>query len=118
MKAYSKWLASSCWRAWASAICVAMVLAVAGCAHIAAEPSPSESSRLEVPPDAFIYVGMSVEELEPLVGEPLVIDRPTEREGVEVWRYDFGVVIVEDGRVCYKWPPSRVVSDTEAPEFP
>ena len=119
MRAYSRCLATNrVGMAAVAAICMAMALGVAGCAHILPGSPLSESSHLELPPDAFIHVGMSVEGLKSLVGEPVTVEK-TEREwDTEVWHYDFGVVLIEGGQVRYKYPPSRVVTDSETLDLP
>ncbi len=65
-----------------------------------------ETSEFDMPSEDFIAKGMSTEELKSLVGEPAQKE-PLEATGSEAWYYDFGVVIMKDGRVQYKHPPSK-----------
>jgi len=101
----------------AVALLVVGVLLVAGCTHAVRASSPGEPPPPDLPPDALIHVGMSTEKLELLVGKPIAVEKTDEGENTEVWHYDFGVVIIQDGRVLYKWPPSKVVTDVETPQL-
>lgn len=59
-------------------------------------------------------MGMDVESLTRLVGAP---HRKEAVPAGEIWYYEFGVVMVADGRVTYKYPPStREGSATGRPE--
>lgn len=63
-------------------------------------------SRYDMPPHHFIRRGMNVERVENLVGKP---ERKQEKSGrPDVWHYSFGVVMVEQGSVRYKYPPSEL----------
>jgi len=100
--------------------CVAVLavaaLSLAGVGGCASEPAPQRRpeharSRFDLPAHHFIYEGMEVEMLRRLVGEP----RDMSRAGrAEVWYYNWGVVVVEDGLVRYKFPPA--VPGAEASE--
>jgi len=91
-------------------------LSLAGVGGCASEPAPQRRpeharSRFDLPAHHFIYEGMEVEMLRRLVGEP----RDMSRAGrAEVWYYNWGVVVVEDGLVRYKFPPA--VPGAEASE--
>jgi len=101
----------------AAALLVVGALLVAGCTHVVRASSHGEPSIPDLPPEALIDVGTSVEKLEFLVGKPIAVEKTDEGENTEVWYYDFGMVMIQDGRVLYKWPPSEVVTDVETPQL-
>ena len=61
--------------------------------------APSEFDR---PAECFIYVGMPQQDLLALMGRPQNIERQQARE---IWYYDFGLVVLEDSQVAYRYPP-------------
>jgi hypothetical protein len=90
-----------------AAACVALAVFAAGCTRTVTKSIggslPATKSVFDLPPEQFIYVGMDVETLTRLVGEP------QRKEAVlagEIWYYGFGVVMVGDARVKYRYPPS------------
>lgn len=62
-----------------------------------------EDHSFDLPPEEFIYVGMDVGDMVRLVGTP---QQKVSAPAGETWYYEFGVVMVEHGRVKYKYPPS------------
>ena len=68
-------------------------------------------SRFDRPAHHFIYVGMSEQDRLNLMGDPSDIKRQEERQ---IWYYDFGVVMMRDHRVVYRYPPSPLSSPTPA----
>ena len=88
-------------------------LGAVGCvATRGANPSARRSvSVFDLPADRFIYIGMDVEMLTRLVGKPSGVARAPRGE---IWYYEFGAVVVEEGRVTYKYPPSS--TDAQAAE--
>jgi len=85
------------------------LLAAAGCAQTqAVRPqagAASAPSKFDLPACNFAYVGMDAEMLVRLVGRPAEV-APAPRG--EVWYYEFGAVIVRDGRLIFKYPPSAL----------
>jgi len=101
-----------CRLALGAILAVVLALGAGGCVREVTRaslvPKDEEAAKFrELPPEQFIYVGMDTERLKRLVGEPKRIEKPEEGGTMQVWHYDFGVVIVEGGSVKYKYPPSR-----------
>ncbi len=64
-----------------------------------------ETNEFDLPPHHFIRGGMSTDRIRSLVGPP---DRTVQKSGrPDVWHYEFGVLMVADGQVQYKYPPSQ-----------
>ena len=94
---------------------VGLLPALSGCAGSQEASSPTrptaqtqgeETSEFDMPSQEFIAPGMTTGELKSLVGEPDQVEE-LEADSSEAWYYDFGMVIVKDGTVKYKYPPSR-----------
>lgn len=96
------------------------VLLLAGCAGTekpreerktsgqASEESKA-SSEFQLPPHHFIEAGMSTDRVTSLVGPPEKKVRKSNHP--DVWHYRFGLVLVQEGQVRYKFPPSRSGAD-------
>ena len=89
-----------------------VAMGAGGCTSVVARPeapgrAQPEPSMLDMPAESFIYEGMDVDDLRRIVGEPADIVLTPRGE---VWYYDFGVAIVQGGRVTY-----RYVEDQEEP---
>ena len=83
---------------------VVLLLGSAGCVREVSKPP----RPFDLPRHDFIFVGMGTDRLKSLMGEPKHVDKANAGGRMETWRYDPGVVvIVEDGRVKFKYPPSR-----------
>ncbi len=65
----------------------------------------NETSEMDLPPHHFIREGMDVERVRSLVGEPDRKEQHSDRP--DEWYYPFGILMIEEGKVQYKYPPSR-----------
>jgi len=97
-------------------VALTAALATLGAAGCFTTPQANPSARrppsvFDLPAHRFIYVGMDVEMLTRLVGRPSEVARAPRGE---IWYYDFGAVLVEEGRVTYKYPRSS--TDAQAAE--
>ena len=71
-------------------------------------PDQEEKTKFDLPPHHFIYRGMETDRLTSLVGEP---QRKEKQQNRQEWYYDWGMVLLKNGEVDYKYPPSRAVQE-------
>lgn len=69
-------------------------------------------SRFDRPAEDFIYEGMPRADLLDLMGEPRSVSRQT---GREIWYYEFGLVVLENSQVTYRYPPRPGAESTSPP---
>ena len=50
-----------------------------------------------------VQPGMTAQQVEDAIGSPCAVDEHGGRTRTEVWRYDDGVVILDRGRVTYRY---------------
>ena len=91
-------------------LCGWSLATVTGCrtapSNVKGQTEPRRTpSRFDLPPHDFIFVGMDTETLTRLVGQPNEIE---DAGHAQEWYYDFGVVVIEGGRVAFNYPESRV----------
>ena len=90
-----------------------ITLTLAGCTQQGVSPG-SESREREKPgqirlaPETLIGIGMGADKVVHLVGKPVMVERIAHKPKTEIWHYEFGIVIIQDQRVKYKYPPSKV----------
>jgi outer membrane protein assembly factor BamE (lipoprotein component of BamABCDE complex) len=87
----------------ARTLLLAALLAVAaGCASEVPprEPQPAAPELSRV---SLVQEGMRPAEVRQLLGEPALTETPPDRPGAEVWHYDGGVVLFQDGLVAYRY---------------
>lgn len=105
------------WACRAISVGAVLILAAvaAGCSKAGvtrAERHSVAQGLFGLPAHDYVYEGMDIALLKRLVGEPVSVDREGDRQ---VWHYGFGVVLVRDGSVEYKYPPSRGQVPPEVP---
>lgn len=102
----------------AVAAVVGMALWCVGCADTQQQKTPTkprtipdqeDETKFDLPAHHFIYRGMEKDRLESLVGRPKGKDEAGQRTA---WYYDWGMVLLQDGKVDYKYPPSKGVDDS------
>lgn len=91
-----------------------LICVFTGCTRRRPPSSSSDGapSHFDQPAENFIYRGMIRADLLDLMGEPENIKTQGDRE---IWYYDFGVVVLVDNRVKYRYPPLPDSGNTEAP---
>ena len=110
--------ARACRLAAVAVLCGCSLVTATGCrtapsdAKCPTEPSRAPS-RFDLPPHDFIYVGMNVERVTRLVGSPQQI---APAPNSEIWYYEFGAMVVEEGHVKYKYPPESVARRSDGLE--
>mgnify|MGYP000577203480 CR=1 FL=1 len=98
-----------------AALCAALLAAgLVGCTRTVKDvsqptiPKKEENTKFDLPPHHFIYRGMQKDRVASLVGKPR---RTGTEAGRKVWHYGWGAVLFEDGKVVYKYPPSKGVEN-------
>jgi len=97
----------------------ALALLCSGCADTRTEettekpriiPDQEEETKFDLPAHHFIFRGMDTDRLTSLVGAP----KRKEDEGKrQEWYYDWGMVLLRQGEVVYKHPPSKGVDQQD-----
>jgi len=101
--------------AMATAHVLLIALVLAGCAQQGVSPGSENAEnqkpgQVKLAPEALIGIGMEADKVVHLVGKPVMVERMADKPKTEVWHYEFGIVIIQDQRVKYKYPPSKVGS--------
>lgn len=94
----------------AAVLATVLGLSLCGCAGSRRDPTISElqalvqpanrkPTKFDLPQHTFIYRGMSESELLMLLGKPMKVRKVKDGPPRKVWHYDFGLVILQDGKV-------------------
>ena len=108
-----------CWstgiKALNAIVLASAAAALCGCIRTpvrrAESPTTAEQNDFQLPAHHFIYRGMDKSAVLNLVGPPNEVEKQEEPPEREDWYYDFGVVVLEAGKVEYKYPPSKAARD-------
>ena len=83
-----------------AALAMALAAACCCCAMVRAGRAPA------LHPLEAVQPGMTAEQVEDALGSPCTVDAFGGRTRREVWRYDDGIVILDRGRVTYRFQTS------------